>query len=133
MVRRHRLLETYLVSELGYGWDEVHDEAEVLEHAVSDRLMKPIDAARHSSRDPHGDPIPPRRRDRQPQVCLLADMRDGETGVIAGSPTPTRRCCASTKSASRWTGWCASPTNGSFARTTIITVDDVGPPSPSVT
>lgn len=37
MVRRHRLLETFLVRELGYGWDEVHDEAEVLEHAVSDR------------------------------------------------------------------------------------------------
>src|SRR3712207_4090002 len=39
VVRRHRLIETFLVSELGYGWDEVHDEAEVLEHAVSDRLV----------------------------------------------------------------------------------------------
>ena len=39
MVRRHRLLEAFLVTELGYGWDEVHDEAEVLEHAVSDRLV----------------------------------------------------------------------------------------------
>ena len=44
MVRRHRLLETFLVNELGYGWDEVHDEAEVLEHAVSDRLIARIDA-----------------------------------------------------------------------------------------
>lgn len=44
MVRRHRLLETFLVNELGYRWDEVHDEAEVLEHAVSDRLMARIDA-----------------------------------------------------------------------------------------
>ena len=44
MVRRHRLLEAFLVTELGYGWDEVHDEAEVLEHAVSDRLVARIDA-----------------------------------------------------------------------------------------
>ena len=44
MVRRHRLLESFLVTELGYGWDEVHDEAEVLEHAVSDRLIARIDA-----------------------------------------------------------------------------------------
>jgi len=59
MVRRHRLLETFLVEELGYGWDEVHDEAEVLEHAVSDRLVDRIDARLgHPSRDPHGDPIP---------------------------------------------------------------------------
>ncbi len=59
MVRRHRLIETYLVSELGYGWDEVHDEAEVLEHAVSDRLLNAIDALLgHPTRDPHGDPIP---------------------------------------------------------------------------
>ena len=59
MVRRHRLLETYLVSALGYGWDEVHDEAEVLEHAVSDRMLGAIDALLgHPTRDPHGDPIP---------------------------------------------------------------------------
>ncbi|MFO7244831.1 MAG: metal-dependent transcriptional regulator [Actinomycetes bacterium] len=59
MVRRHRLLETYLVQELGYDWDEVHDEAEVLEHAVSDRLIAAIDARLgHPTRDPHGDPIP---------------------------------------------------------------------------
>lgn len=59
MVRRHRLLETYLVSALGYGWDEVHGEAEVLEHAVSDRMLDAIDALLgHPTRDPHGDPIP---------------------------------------------------------------------------
>lgn len=59
MVRRHRLLETYLVQELGYEWDEVHDEAEVLEHAVSDRLVAAIDARLgRPTRDPHGDPIP---------------------------------------------------------------------------
>lgn len=59
MVRRHRLLETYLVEELDYDWDEVHDEAEVLEHAVSDRMIAAIDARLgHPTRDPHGDPIP---------------------------------------------------------------------------
>lgn len=59
MVRRHRLLETFLVQTLGYGWDEVHDEAEILEHAVSDTMVDRIDAhLGHPTRDPHGDPIP---------------------------------------------------------------------------
>ncbi|WP_028272473.1 metal-dependent transcriptional regulator [Arthrobacter sp. UNC362MFTsu5.1] len=59
LVRRHRLLETFLVEVLGYGWDEVHDEAEVLEHAVSDTLITRIDGfLGHPARDPHGDPIP---------------------------------------------------------------------------
>lgn len=59
MVRRHRLLETFLVQELGYGWDEVHEEAETLEHAVSDRLIERIDRQLgRPTRDPHGDPIP---------------------------------------------------------------------------
>lgn len=59
MVRRHRLLETYLVRALGYGWHEVHEEAERLEHAVSDEFITRIDAALgHPSADPHGDPIP---------------------------------------------------------------------------
>ncbi|WP_009883546.1 metal-dependent transcriptional regulator [Brevibacterium aurantiacum] len=59
MVRRHRLLETFLVESLGYGWDEVHDEAEILEHAASDRLVDRIDAfLGRPQADPHGDPIP---------------------------------------------------------------------------
>lgn len=59
MLRRHRLIETWLVAEHGYGWDEVHDEAEVLEHALSDRLLDAIDAQLgHPTRDPHGDLIP---------------------------------------------------------------------------
>ena len=59
MVRRHRLLETYLVTALGYGWDEVHDEAERLEHAASPGLIERIDRALgHPTADPHGDPIP---------------------------------------------------------------------------
>lgn len=59
MVRRHRLIETWLVQHFGYSWDEVHDEAEVLEHALSDRMFAAIDVELgHPSRDPHGDPIP---------------------------------------------------------------------------
>lgn len=59
MLRRHRLIETWLVTHVGYRWDEVHDEAEVLEHAVSDRLLDALDAQLgHPTRDPHGDPIP---------------------------------------------------------------------------
>ncbi|OLT14049.1 hypothetical protein BJF78_20385 [Pseudonocardia sp. CNS-139] len=61
VVRRHRLLETFLARVLGVPWDEVHAEAELLEHALSERLEERIDAALgHPTHDPHGDPIPPR-------------------------------------------------------------------------
>lgn len=59
MVRRHRLLETFLRDELGYRWDEVHDEAEALEHTVTDRFIEALDARLgHPLHDPHGDAIP---------------------------------------------------------------------------
>ncbi|GAA1150251.1 metal-dependent transcriptional regulator [Nesterenkonia lutea] len=59
MVRRHRLIETWLVRELGYGWDEVHEEAERLEHAVSETFVDRLDIRLgHPRVDPHGDPIP---------------------------------------------------------------------------
>ncbi|NDK90913.1 metal-dependent transcriptional regulator [Gordonia desulfuricans] len=85
MVRRHRLLETFLVRELGYGWDEVHDEAEVLEHAVSDRLMARLDAKLgHPDRDPHGDPIPALDGSvPSPAADSLADVEVGTSGTIA--------------------------------------------------
>jgi len=58
-VRKHRLIETFLVDYLGYGWDEVHDEAEVLEHAVSDEFVERLAAKLgNPTHDPHGDPIP---------------------------------------------------------------------------
>jgi DtxR family transcriptional regulator, Mn-dependent transcriptional regulator len=61
VVRRHRLLETFLAQVLDVPWDEVHAEAEVLEHVLSERLEERIDAALgHPTHDPHGDPIPPR-------------------------------------------------------------------------
>ena len=59
VLRRHRLVELFLVQVMGMSWDEVHDEAEQLEHAVSDRLIERIDAMLgHPAVDPHGDPIP---------------------------------------------------------------------------
>lgn len=59
MVRRHRLIETFLVEVLGYTWDQVHNEAETLEHAVSDFMVDRIaEHLDHPDRDPHGDPIP---------------------------------------------------------------------------
>ncbi len=58
-LRHHRLLETYLATFLGYGWDEVHDEAERLEHVISERFEARIaEALGHPTHDPHGDPIP---------------------------------------------------------------------------
>lgn len=59
MVRRHRVIEAYLVEFLGLTWDSVHDEAERLEHAVSDALIERMARALGNPRfDPHGDPIP---------------------------------------------------------------------------
>ena len=59
LVRRHRLIETFLLEHLGYHWQEVHDEAERLEHAVSDGFTERLaEFLGHPQRDPHGDPIP---------------------------------------------------------------------------
>ena len=60
ILRRHRLIEQFLVEVVGLDWSEVHDEAEELEHAVSDKLLARMDALLgHPTTDPHGDPIPP--------------------------------------------------------------------------
>src|ERR687890_402862 len=59
LVRRHRLIETFLLEHLGYDWQEVHDEAERLEHAVSDGFTGRLaELLGHPDHDPHGDPIP---------------------------------------------------------------------------
>ncbi len=61
VLRRHRLIELFLVKVLSMRWDEVHDEAEQLEHVVSERLIERIDELLgHPEVDPHGDPIPSR-------------------------------------------------------------------------
>ncbi|MET4588826.1 metal-dependent transcriptional regulator [Arthrobacter sp. 754] len=84
MVRRHRLIETYLVQELGYSWDEVHDEAELLEHAVSDTFIERMATKLgNPQRDPHGDPIPSADGTvLLPPAHLLAELDEGHTGRI---------------------------------------------------
>jgi DtxR family transcriptional regulator, Mn-dependent transcriptional regulator len=62
VVRKHRLVETFLVQVLKMDWKEVHEDAEALEHAISDRVLLKIDALLgHPATDPHGDPIPSRK------------------------------------------------------------------------
>ncbi|WP_449281664.1 metal-dependent transcriptional regulator [Leucobacter sp.] len=75
MIRRHRLLETFLVQMLDYEWDEVHEEADRLEHAVSDELINRVDRVLgFPSRDPHGDPIPSADgRVHRPDAVILAE------------------------------------------------------------
>ncbi|MFO7662163.1 MAG: metal-dependent transcriptional regulator [Chloroflexota bacterium] len=59
VIRHHRLLELYLMEALGFRWDEVHEQADILEHVISEKLEERIAAAlNHPDFDPHGDPIP---------------------------------------------------------------------------
>lgn len=81
MTRRHRLLETFLVRQLEYLWDEVHDVADRLEHAVTDELVDRIDRVLgYPTRDPHGDPIPSADgRVHRPEAVLLAEAESPGT------------------------------------------------------
>jgi DtxR family Mn-dependent transcriptional regulator len=79
MIRRHRVLELYLTRNLGYDWDNVHNEAERLEHAVSDDLIERMAATLGDPRyDPHGDPIPTATGDiEETELSSLADAEVG--------------------------------------------------------
>jgi DtxR family transcriptional regulator, Mn-dependent transcriptional regulator len=85
VLRHHRLLETFLATKLGMPWDQVHAEAEILEHHISEALEQRIsEALGHPERDPHGDPIPT----LQGQVAsvpsdLLVDLPVGESRIVA--------------------------------------------------
>jgi len=85
MLRRHRVIETYLVSHLGYTWDTVHDEAEKLEHAVSEDLVERMSRALGNPRfDPHGDPIPAADGEiADITTTPLPDIADGESVTIS--------------------------------------------------
>jgi DtxR family Mn-dependent transcriptional regulator len=75
VIRHHRLLELYLVEALGYSWDEVHEEAEKLEHHISEKLEARIAAhLGHPDVDPHGDPIPT----LEGHLPVTADQRLGD-------------------------------------------------------
>ena len=70
VLRRHRIIELYLVNRLGMNWAEVHEEAEILEHAVSDKVLERMEAhLADTTLDPHGSPIPT-------QEGVLEDFRD---------------------------------------------------------
>jgi DtxR family transcriptional regulator, Mn-dependent transcriptional regulator len=88
MVRHHRLVETYLAKVMGVPWDEVHEEAEVLEHAISERLEDRMAALLGDpTADPHGHPIPSREgllRRRASQ--RLWDVEDGQSVSVASVP-----------------------------------------------
>lgn len=72
VIRHHRLLELYLIEALGFGWDEVHEQADLLEHVISEKMEERIAAALgHPTVDPHGSPIP---------------ARDGSIAAVATRP-----------------------------------------------
>jgi DtxR family Mn-dependent transcriptional regulator len=83
-VRRHRILETFLVRVLGLDWSEVHADAEVLEHHVSDRVLEAIDRlVGHPQEDPHGHPIPDSRgRMRKRPLVPLTTLGRGAVAVV---------------------------------------------------
>ncbi len=84
VVRRHRILESYLTSMLGYDWDSVHEEAERLEHAASDDLIdRMARVLGDPSHDPHGAPIPTRFGEiEQPAHVPLSEVAAGTTAVL---------------------------------------------------
>lgn len=84
MVRRHRILETFLEQVLGLDWSEVHADAEILEHAISPRVLDAIDRlVGHPHEDPHGHPIPDREgRMRRRALMPLARLARGSRAVV---------------------------------------------------
>jgi len=84
IVRNHRLIELFLVEALGYSWDEVHEEAERLEHAISDRLAERIaEYLGDPHFDPHGDPIPTAEGDvRELELTPLSEWPLHTPGVV---------------------------------------------------
>ena len=85
LLRRHRLIETFLFEHFDYSWDEVHEDAEQLEHAVSPRFMERLASfLDHPTHDPHGDPIPcPDGNMPDTPNMALAEAEIGETFVVA--------------------------------------------------
>jgi len=96
MIRRHRILEAYLVARLGYTWDAVHEEADRLEHAVSEGLIERMaEALGNPDADPHGEPIPTAEGwIEEIEATPLAEIPAGETveirRVTAGDPDRLR-------------------------------------------
>ena len=87
VLRHHRLLETYLIEALGFSWDEVHEQADILEHVISEKLEERIAAVLNYPRfDPHGDPIPTKEGKmptRETEMLNLTSAAVGSTVCVA--------------------------------------------------
>ena len=96
VIRHHRLLELYLARELGYSWDKVHDEADKLEHVISEEFEDRLDALLgYPKVDPHGDPIP--SKDGIISVrrgCMLTELPVGQSALIlrVSDQNPEKLC-----------------------------------------
>ena len=96
VIRHHRLLELYLARELGYSWDKVHDEADKLEHVISEEFEDRLDALLgYPTVDPHGDPIP--SKDGIISVrkgCMLTELPMGQSALIlrVNDQNPEKLC-----------------------------------------
>lgn len=88
VIRHHRLVELYLIEALGFSWDEVHEQADILEHVISEQLEERIAAAlNYPSFDPHGDPIPSKEGAIIAVDTLpLTDMPEGSKAVVSRVP-----------------------------------------------
>lgn len=86
IVRKHRLWEVFLVEKLNFGWDEVHEVAEELEHIGSEKLVDRLDKFLGFPKyDPHGDPIPSKSgKITGDKFEVLFDMQKGQSGIISG-------------------------------------------------
>ena len=97
LLRHHRLLETFLVEHLGYTWDQVHEEAERLEHVISERFEARIaEVLGHPTHDPHGDPIPDQEL-AMPAIDgqrSLSDLEVGSAGTLVRVGSQERRILA---------------------------------------
>jgi len=101
MIRHHRLIETFLHEKLGYAWDEVHEEADRLEHVISEEMeARMAEALGHPERDPHGHIIPPTNLMTTPATEFsLTKLEVGQTAVI-------RRVCDGDPEILRWLARC---------------------------
>lgn len=84
LIRRHRIIESYLVERLGFGWDDVHEEAERLEHAASDDLIaRMAEAIGNPTEDPHGAPIPTAAGEvDETRLQSIADLPEGGEATV---------------------------------------------------
>jgi DtxR family Mn-dependent transcriptional regulator len=96
IIRHHRLLELYLARELGYTWDKVHDEADKLEHVISEEFEDRLDALLgYPTVDPHGDPIPSKEGVvAARQGLMLSQLQEGQSAqVVRVSDQDSEKLC----------------------------------------